>query len=142
MHGSQGEVDLLSLDVDGNDYYFWETIKLINPRICVFETHNIIPGNLALTIPYNDNFYAMDKGVVESEFRSASLLSMVKLSNKKGYTMVGSHKHGFNVFFVRNDLLNNLLPRPTIEEINDNVYTKSRIKNVWPLLKNHPWVEV
>ena len=53
-----------------------------------------------------------------------------------------SNKHGFNVFFVRNDLLNNLLPRPTIEEINDNVYTKSRIKNVWPLLKNHPWVEV
>ena len=40
--GVTGEVDLLSY----NDYYIWEAISEINPRLCVFETHDIIPGNL------------------------------------------------------------------------------------------------
>ena len=140
--GLTGEVDLLSLDIDGNDYHIWDSISVILPRICVFETHSIIPSDLAVTIPYTENFYAMDKGEVDSEFRSASLLAMVKLSRKKGYTMVGSHKHGFNVFFVRDDLLNNLLPRPTIDEIHDNEFTRIARQSRWPLVKDHPWVSV
>jgi hypothetical protein len=140
--GIQGEVDVLSLDIDGNDYYIWEEINVINPRVCVFETHSIVPSNLSITIPYKDDFYAMDKDKIEREFRSASLLAMVKLSKKKGYTMVGSHKHGFNVFFVRDDLLNDLLPRPTIEEIHDNECTRVAQKTRWPLVKNYPWVKV
>ena len=67
---------------------------------------------------------------------------MIKLSTSKGYTMVGSHKHGFNVFFVRNDLLNDLLPRPTIDQIDDNEWTRSARKDRWPLVKDYPWVEV
>lgn len=140
--GVKGEVDLLSLDIDGNDYHVWQSIEIISPRICVFETHNIIPSNLSLTIPYSDEFYAMDKGPIDIDFRSASLLAMKKLSNKKGYTMVGSHKHGFNVFFVRNDLINDLLPIPTIEEIHDNEFTRISQEKRWPLVKGYPWIEV
>ncbi|MAZ34031.1 MAG: hypothetical protein CMO06_12880 [Thalassospira sp.] len=140
--GAIGEIDLLSLDMDGNDYYIWQAIEVINPRICVFEIHNIIPSDLALTIPYSDGFYAMDKRGGELDFRSVSLLAMIKLSTSKGYTMVGSHKHGFNVFFVRNDLLNDLLPRPTIDQIDDNEWTRSARKDRWPLVKDYPWVEV
>jgi hypothetical protein len=140
--GLTGEVDVLSLDIDGNDYHIWDSISVIRPRICVFETHCIIPSDLAITIPYTDDFYAMDKGEIDSEFRSASLLAMVKLCRKKGYTMVGSHKHGFNVFFVRDDLLNSLLPRPTIDEIHDNECTRIARQSRWPLVKDHPWVSV
>lgn len=140
--GVKGEIDLLSIDVDGIDYYLWEAIDVISPRICVFEIHNMIPSDSALTIPYSDDFFAMDKGPIEREFRSVSLLAMQKLSGKKGYTMVGSHKHGFNVFFVRNDLLNNLLPTPTIAEIASNEWTRLRRENCWPLVKDHPWVKV
>ena len=140
--GITGEVDVLSLDLDGNDYYIWQAIEIIKPRVCVFETHNIIPSDLSVTIPYKDDFYAMDKGVIDSEFRSVSLKAMVKLSKAKGYTLVGSHKHGFNVFFVRDDLLNNLLPRPEISDIDENEWTKRGRKERWPLVKNHPWVEV
>lgn len=140
--GAVGEIDLLSLDMDGNDYYIWEAIEIISPRICVFETHDIIPSDLSITIPYSDNFFAMNKGKVESEFRSVSLAAMVKLSNRKGYTLVGSHRHGFNVFFVRNDLLNDLLPRPKIEDIHDNEWTRSGREHRWPLVKDHPWVTV
>ena len=140
--GIEGEIDVLSLDMDGNDYYIWDAINVINPRICIFEINNIIPTNLELTIPYHDDFYAWDKSEIDSEFRSVSLLAMIKLSEKKGYTMVGSHKHGFNVFFIRNDLLNDLLPRPTIDEISDCEWTRSGVLTRWPLVKNHPWVDL
>jgi hypothetical protein len=39
--GCAGEVDLFSLDIDGNDYWIWNAINAINPRLLVFETHNI-----------------------------------------------------------------------------------------------------
>lgn len=140
--GITGEVDVLILDLDGNDYHIWDSIDVISPRICVFEINNIIPSDLAITIPYTEDFYARDKGKVHSQFRSASLLAMIKLSKKKGYTMVGSHKHGFNIFFVRDDLLNDLLPRPTIDEIQDNEWTRILSNSRWPLVKDHPWIIV
>jgi len=140
--GVSGEVDILSIDIDGNDYYIWEAISEIQPRICVFETHTIVPSNLAITIPYEDDFYAMDKGEIDSEFRSVSLLAMMKLSEKKGYTMVGSHKHGFNVFFVRDDLITDLLPTPSIDEIDNCEWTRIGRKTRWPKVQNHPWVKV
>ncbi len=140
--GITGEVDVLILDLDGNDYHIWDSIDVISPRICVFEVNNIIPSDLAITIPYTEDFYALDKGKIDSQFRSVSLLAMIKLSRKKGYTMVGSHKYGFNVFFVRDDLLNDLLPRPTIDEIQDNEYTRIVRNSRWPLLKDYPWISV
>lgn len=140
--GITGEVDVLSLDVDGNDYYFWEAITAINPRVCVFETHDVIPTQMSLTIPYSDDFHAMDKAGAEREFRSVSLAAMANLSSKKGYTLVGSHRHGFNVFFVRNDLLNEFLPRPSLDRIHDNEWTRQGRAKRWPAVKNFPWVSV
>jgi hypothetical protein len=48
--GCAGEVDLFSLDIDGNGYWIWDAIEVINPRLLVFETHNIIPSDKSLTI--------------------------------------------------------------------------------------------
>lgn len=140
--GIKGEVSLFSLDMDGVDYYIWEAIEVISPRICVFETHNIVPTDLSLTIPYSDNFFAFNKVGAEQDFRSASLLAMDKLSKEKGYTLVGSHRHGFNVFYVRNDLLNDLLPRPNLDDIHDNEWTRFSQRERWPLAKDFPWINI
>ncbi len=140
--GIEGEVDLLSLDIDGNDYYIWEAISVIQPRMCVFETNNAIPVNLSLTMPYADDFSVMDKNGAERYFVSVSLAAMDKLSTSKGYTLVGSHKHGFNVFYVRNDLLNDFLPRPSLEEIHDDEWSRHAQTRLWPLVKGFPWIEV
>jgi hypothetical protein len=51
-NGFKNEIDLLSLDIDGNDYYIMEAINVIKPRVIICETHNVIPSDLALTIPY------------------------------------------------------------------------------------------
>lgn len=140
--GVSGEVDVLSLDIDGNDYHIWEAIEEIQPRICVFETHDIIPGNLSLTIPYSDDFFAWDKPELEQEFRSVSLAAMAKLSTRKGYTLVGAHRHGFNVFFVRNDLMSGLLDEATIEQVHANEWTSYGQRERWPKVKDMPWVKV
>jgi hypothetical protein len=140
--GASGEVDVLSLDIDGNDYHIWQAIEEISPRICVFETHDIVPDGLALTIPYRDDFFAMDKTGPELDFRSVSLGAMVKLSRAKGYTLVGSHRHGFNVFFVRNDLVRDPLREVSIAEVQDNEWSRQGQRERWPKVKDMPWIEV
>ena len=140
--GAEGEVDLLSLDIDGNDYYIWEAISAINPRLCVFETHNIIPGNLSLTIPYEDNFNCWAKKGTAQDFRSVSLLAMKKLAERKGYRLIGAHRHGFNVFFLRNDIGQDSFPEVSIEHVHANMWTRMGQKDRWPLVKDMPWVSV
>jgi len=140
--GATGEVDLLSIDMDGNDYYIWKAIDVIKPRLCVFETHNIIPGDRSLTIPYDPAFTCWDKKGAEQDFRSVSLAAMKKLSEAKGYRMIGGHRMGFNVFFLRNDVAPDLFPAVSIAEVHDNPFTRRAQATRWPLVRHMPWVEV
>jgi len=140
--GATGEVDVLSLDIDGNDYWIWEAIDVIQPRLCVFETHNVIPSNLSLTIPYKADFNCWEKDGHEQDFRSVSLLAMKKLSEKKGYRLIGAHKHGFNVFFLRNDIALDLFPELSIDTVHDNLWTELAQKERWPAVKDMPWKKV
>jgi hypothetical protein len=139
--GATGEVDLFSLDMDGNDYYIWQAISEIQPRLCVLETHNLVPADISVTIPYDPNFNCWSKDGPEQYFRSASLLAMKKLSESKGYRLIGAHKHGFNVFFLRNDLGQDIFPAVDIQEIHNNRWTKTQ-SQLWPLVRDMPWVTV
>jgi hypothetical protein len=142
QNGAIGEIDLFSLDMDGNDYYIWEAITEINPRLCIFETHNVIPDDLCITIPYQTHFSCVEKHGYEQEFRSASLLAMTKLSEKKGYRLIGAHKHGFNVVFLRNDIGLDVFPAVSIDAVHDNIWTRIGQNERWKLLKDMNWVEV
>lgn len=122
--GAEGEVDVFSLDVDGNDWYVWNAIEAFNPRVCVFETHNIVPVGLSLTIPYQANFDYMAQPESRRDFRSASLGAMIKLSSRKGYRLIGVHRHGFNAFFLCNDIAPDLFPEVCIEQVHDNPWTR------------------
>ncbi|MFM8438643.1 MAG: hypothetical protein ACKOAX_09205 [Candidatus Kapaibacterium sp.] len=140
--GVSGEIDLLSLDMDGNDYYIWEAIDVIRPRLCVFETHNIIPGDRSLTIPYDPAFTCWDKKGALRDFRSVSLAAMKKLSEAKGYRMIGAHRMGFNVFFLRNDIAPDLFPAVSIADVHDNPFTRHAQATRWPAVQNLPWFDV
>ena len=138
--GCPDEIDFLSLDIDGNDYWIWQAIECIKPKVCCFETHNVIPTDLSLTIPYEPSFNSWKSA--QPEFRSVSLLAMVQLCERKGYTLIGGHRHGFNVFFLRNDLRSKYLPAITIEEIHSNYWTEYSQSYRWPLVKYLPWVKI
>ncbi len=137
--GYSGEVDLLSLDMDGNDYWVWKAIDVIAPRVCVFETHNVIPSHLALTMPYDPTFRIRKE---HQDFRSASTLAMTKLSKEKGYRLIGAHRHGFNVFFMRNDIGTDIFPEISVESVHDNAFTRWSQANRWPNVKHLGWQEV
>jgi|NOAtaT_7_FD_contig_61_1295923_length_3396_multi_3_in_0_out_0_3 hypothetical protein len=140
--GAIGEVDLLSLDIDGMDYWVWKAINVIHPRVCVFETHNVIPSHLALTAKYDPNFYYLNQPVEQQDYRSASLLATVKLCQAKGYRLIGSHRHGFNCFFMRNDVGQNYFPEVSVESCHDNPYTKLAQGFRWEQVKDLDWQEV
>ena len=139
--GASGEIDVFSLDMDGNDYWIWDAITEISPRLCVFEIHNLIPGDLSLTVPYSDSFDYLSGEGDRQWFRSVSLEAMRKLSAKKGYRLIGAHKHGFNVFFLRNDIAPDIFPEVPIERIQQARWTQEQVKR-WPAIKDMGWIEV
>jgi len=140
--GAEGEIDLLSLDIDGNDYWVWKAIDIINPRLCVFETHNIIPDGKSLTINYEPDFCYLSQPENEQDYRGVSLAAMVKLSKQKGYRLIGAHRHGFNAFFLRDDIAADMFPEVSIEEVHNNYSSKTGQKTRWPIVKDMKWVKV
>lgn len=141
-HDASGEVDLLSLDIDGNDYWVLQAIRNLNPRLIVCETHDIIPSHLSLVMPYDPEFNFRSKPNLEQDFRSASLRAMTNLCRERGYRLIGSHRHGFNVFYLRNDEGGDFFPEVTIESVHQNPYTTWGQTHRWPSVRDKPWVRV
>ena len=103
-NGLTGEIDLLSIDVDGNDYWFWENLTCISPRVVVIEYNASLGPDLSLTIPYEPTFNRIEKHAT-GFYHGASLAALERLGKKKGYSLVGSDGRGVNAFFVRDDCM-------------------------------------
>jgi hypothetical protein len=104
-----GDIGLLSIDVDGMDYWIWETINIVSPRIVVIEYNSLFGAEYAITIPYKAEFVA-SKEHYSGLYSGASLAAVTHLGNKKGYQLIGSNRAGNNAFFVREDVLGQLTP--------------------------------
>lgn len=95
------EIGLLSLDIDGNDYWIWEKIKKISPAIFVCE-YNAVFGDInEISTPYSKNFNRTKYHYSNLAF-GASLPAFIKLSNLKNYKFIGTNSNGVNAFFVKN----------------------------------------
>lgn len=112
--GFSGEIGLLSIDVDGNDYWIWDAIKVVNPIIVAIEYNGIFGPSLAITVPHDPKFNRTVHHYSNLYF-GCSLKALEILGILKGYALVGSNSAGNNAFFVRTDRLNGQ-PRLTSEE--------------------------
>lgn len=101
--GFEGEIGLLSIDIDGNDYWIWESIQVISPAIVILEYNSLFGDELSLTIPYRHDFFR-GKAHHSNLYFGASIKAMINLSKKKGYSLVGTCSAGVNAFFIRDDL--------------------------------------
>jgi hypothetical protein len=120
--GISGDIGLLSIDVDGNDYWIWETINVISPRIVICEYNSILGNKEAVSVPYDPSFYRNAKHY-SNLFFGASLKALCFLAEKKNYHFVGCSLSGANAFFVRKDVSGNIKP------VNCNEgYVKSRAR--------------
>lgn len=100
--GFGADVGLLSIDIDGNDYWIWDAIESVRPRIVVVE-YNSVLGLEPLTIPYEQSFQRAAAHYSTLYF-GCSLGALHHLAKRKGYLLVGSNIWGHNAFFVRSDI--------------------------------------
>ena len=107
--GFAGPVGILSIDIDGNDYWVWEQVKSVDPAIVICE-YNAILGDLhAVTIPYEPAFTRF-RSHHSGLYFGASIGALRHLAAQRGYEFVGTNRHGVNAFFVRRDLAGAILP--------------------------------
>lgn len=99
----EGDIGLLSIDIDGNDYWVWKAINIINPRIVICEYNSLFGMNKSITIPYNAAFNRTNSHY-SNLYWGASLKALYNLAQDKGYDFVGCNSAGNNAFFVRKDL--------------------------------------
>lgn len=140
-NGFAGQIDLLSLDIDGIDYWLWEEISCVSPRVVVLEFNHLWGPDTSVTVPYRDDFVA-EFTQYGSDYAGASLKAFVKLGKKKGYRLVGTNAIATNAFFVRNDILCDWLPEIDASTCFDHPRTQFGMQHRLPGVKNKEWVEV
>lgn len=101
--GFDKDLGLLSIDIDGNDYWVWEKINVMEPRIVICEYNPIFGPDRAVSVPYRADFYRT-KAHYSNLFFGCSLKALMMLAERKGYTFIGTNSNACNAFFVRNDL--------------------------------------
>jgi hypothetical protein len=106
--GFAGPLGILSLDVDGNDFWIWESITSVEPAIVICEYNPIFGDTRAVAVPYVPEFRRFDAHYSGLYF-GASIAALKHLATRKGYTFVGTNANGINAFFVKNDLAAPLL---------------------------------
>lgn len=127
-YGFQGDIGLLSIDIDGNDYWIWDAITIVQPRIVICEYNAIFGKEHAVTIPYDPNFNRTNAHYSNLYF-GCSLKALCVLAEKKGYVFIGADSSGTNAFFVRQDVANNIIPRKCEEGYVANNARESRDEN-------------
>jgi len=139
-----GEMDLLSLDLDGIDYWVWEALDAISPRIVVLEFNPLLGPERSATIPYSEKFDTFHHPTAPDgspNYYGASLTALVKLSDKKGYRLIGCNRWCYNAFFVKKEFLVEL---PTVSP-GDCFRQSAPIPDAserFETVRNLPWVEI
>jgi len=162
-HGMTGEIDLLSLDMDGVDYWVWKAIDCIQPRVVVLEYNNTLGPDVSLTVPYVTDFKVEGHRVSLLEYQArrivntfvrksiadrhmvhygASLSAFVKLGKQKGYRLVGCERYGHNAFFVRSGLGEEILPEVSPSECFSHPFVKYMMEVRVQEIADKQWVEV
>ena len=100
------DLGLLSMDVNGNDYWIWEALERVRPRIAIIE-YNSLFGLDPVAVPYREDF---DRTAAHFSnlYYGSSLAALNRLAQNKGYILVGSNVWGHNAFFVRSDVAGEL----------------------------------
>jgi hypothetical protein len=133
-HGFEGDIGLLHVDIDGNDYWVWRAITAVRPAIVIMEYNSVFGAERTITIPYDPMFtrrrrvtskglpvpsrglHRLSRAVrVSNLYFGASLPALCELAQTKGYDFVGSNSAGNNAFFIRSELDHGLKPLTAAE---------------------------
>jgi hypothetical protein len=102
--GVEGEVDLLSIDIDGNDIWLWESLTAVRPRIVIVEYNSLFGADRAVAVPYEPSFSRRSIPRSKGQFYGASLAALERVGAHKGYRLVCTEHRGTDAFFLRDDV--------------------------------------
>jgi len=131
------DIDLMSIDIDGNDYWVWDAIDCITPKVVIIETH-IEFGLRSIVVPYDKNYVYPGK---HPDYHGASPTAMMKLANKKGYRLVGSNDYGFNTIYIRKGLVEEVLPEVPVESVLAHPRNSERAR-LFESIKDWEYIEI
>lgn len=106
-NGFNGKAGILSIDIDGNDYWVWKAIKVTDADIVIVEYNSTFGFDRAISIPYKSDFSRL-KAHYSGLYFGASLCALCDIGNEKGYAFIGCNQAGNNAYFVKNYLLGDL----------------------------------
>jgi len=127
--GLRGGVDLMSIDIDGNDYWIWDALTVVEPSVLIIETH-IEFGMNSIVVPYGKDYMYPGK---HPDYHGASPVAMEKLARKKGYRLVGANNYGFNTIYIKNGIGEDILPLVSVESILQHPRNIERQKRFEPI---------
>lgn len=99
---NDSDIGLLSIDVDGNDYWILEKINNLSPTFIICEYNSVFGDIFKMSIPYDKKFIR-NKSHYSNLYFGASLNSFIHLLNNKGYSFLGTSSTGVNAFFVKKE---------------------------------------
>jgi hypothetical protein len=100
--GFSGEIGLLSVDLDGNDYWVWEAIEAVQPILVVCEYNAVFGDVHPISTPYDPQFNRT-RAHHSNLYFGASIAALRRLAERKGYRFAGTTSAANDSFFVRED---------------------------------------
>lgn len=123
--GFTGDIGLLSVDIDGNDYWVWSAITVVNPWVVIVEYNSILGDLKALSIPYNPEFVRLEAHH-SGLYYGASAPAFEQLAARRGYVCLGSNKAGNNLFFIRRDVAHDTIAKIDDRRARTSLYAEAR----------------
>jgi hypothetical protein len=123
--GFAGEIGILSIDIDGNDYWVWKVLEKVRPHLVIVEYNAVFGDRFDLTIPYDPSF-ARTKAHHSNLYYGASIGALTRLGVDKGYTLLGSNRAGNNAFFIRDDRASHILEKIADKSTRPSRFRESR----------------
>ena len=123
--GLSGTIGMLSIDIDGNDYWVWEALNVIDPDIVICEYNAVLGDTHPIVVPYRDDFVrtvAHPSGL----YFGASIRALEVLAIKKGYRLLGSTQAGNDAFFVRTGLFGGVESKVNDTQARPSLFRESR----------------
>ena len=126
--GFSEELGILHIDIDGNDYWIWKAVNVVNPIIVIVEYNAIFGFDKPFTTPYDPTFYRTNYHYSNLLY-GTSLLSICDLADEKGYDFIGCNSSGNNAYFIRKDKSQNFKKLSAEQGFSEAKFKESRDKN-------------
>jgi hypothetical protein len=107
--GFTGEIDYLGIDIDGIDWWLWEALVAVRPRLVIVEYNALFGPDVSVTVPYAADFSRKERNEQgglrwPKGYFGASLRAFERLGKRLGYRLVAVAPMSSNAYFVREGL--------------------------------------